>query len=640
MRYANANHRSSDPARHAHDPARAGSLPETSGFRPTAFRTHRANRRPGLALSRGGEVPLAAARDAGRDDGRSRSFVLRVRSDPVNDTNPASGTEKHAIVIGGGVGGLSTAIRLRARGARVTLLEKNARVGGKLNRWEVPHPHRPNDRPFRFDTGPSLLTMPFVFQDLFAAAGADVRDYLEITRLDPVSRFVWADGQTLELTSDATRMREQLQQFAPRDVDGFERLLDRGKHIWDLAGEFFLMNAPEQLMKSSDRKLVDGLRMATIPFRIGMFEKFSRCIDRYVKTPRLREVLYQYATYSGASPFLAPATLAVIPYVELGFGGWYPRGGTYAIAEALEKLATSIGVDIRTNATVARITIASASSRGARPARPRATGVTRGASPAATGVELSSGQSIRADVVICNADVVWAYQHLIAPEHRPHYDDAKLKSIEPGGSGMVLMLGVDGTYPQLAHHTKFMPADYTSDLRAMFETKTIPDDPCVYVCATTRTDASQAPEGCENLFVLCSAPALDGAIDWAIEGPRYERQVIETLESRFGLTDLSKRIVVRRRMTPADLAADYNAYRGSIYGISSNGLKAAFLRPPNRDKRIAGLYFAGGATHPGGGLPLVALSGKIASEMAGDDLGLTRDSIESTGDAWIAATCG
>lgn len=525
-------------------------------------------------------------------------------------------SEPHAIVVGGGVGGLAAAIRLRARGARVTLLEKNARVGGKLNVWEAVHPNRPTDRPFRFDTGPSLLTMPFVFEDLFRAAGADVRDYLEITRLDPISRFVWADGATLELRSDPAAMREQLQRFAPDDVSGYARLLARGRHIWDLAGEFFLMNAPEELMKASDRKFADGLRMATIPFRIGMFDKFSRCIDRHIRSPRLREVLYQYATYSGASPFRAPATLAVIPYVEQHFGGWYPRGGMYAIAEALEQLATSIGIEVRTKADVAQIDI-----EGGR----------------VVGVTLDNESEIAADAVICNADVVWAYQHLIAAGDRPHRPDAKLAAIEPGGSGMVLMLGVDGTYPQLAHHTKFMPADYTSDLRAMFDTQTIPDDPCIYVAATTRSDPSQAPHGCENLFVLCSAPPLgDGKINWTIEGPRYEAQVIETLERRFGLTDLSKRIVVRRRMTPVDLARDYNAYRGSIYGISSNGLKAAFLRPPNRDNKVRGLYFAGGATHPGGGLPLVALSGKIAAGMAADDLGLVAPSIEAAGDALIA----
>lgn len=562
-----------------------------------------------------------------------------VRSAALSDTNT-----KHAILLGGGVGGLSAAIRLAARGARVTLLEKNPRVGGKLNVWEAPHPNRPGDRPFRFDTGPSLLTMPFVFEDLFRAAGADVRDYLEIQRLDPISRFVWADGQTLELTSDATRMRAELARFAPQDVAGFERLLARGKHIWDLAGEFFLMNAPEQIMRSSDRKLTDGLRMATIPFRIGMFDKFSRWIDRDIRSPRLREVMYQYATYSGASPFLAPATLAVIPYVELGFGGWYPCGGMYALAEALEKLAGSLGVELRTDANVARIDIDDAARGFAPAALPPSRDVrapqSRGRESArarAAGVTLTNGESIRADAVICNADVVWAYQHLIPPGHRPHLPDAKLAQIEPGGSGMVLMLGVDGTYKQLAHHTKFMPADYASDLRAMFETRTVPDDPCIYVAATTRSDAGAAPDGCENLFVLCSAPALDGRLDWSVVGPAYEARVVETLEHRFGLTDLSKRIVVRRRMTPADLAADYNAHRGSIYGISSNGLRAAFLRPPNREKHIARLYFAGGATHPGGGLPLVALSGKIASEMAADDLGLRPPSVESTGAALIAS---
>jgi phytoene desaturase len=184
---------------------------------------------------------------------------------------------------------------------------------------------------------------------------------------------------------------------------------------------------------------------------------------------------------------------------------------------------------------------------------------------------------------------------------------------------MVLLLGVEGTYPQLAHHTKFMPADYASDLRAMFETHTVPSDPCIYVCAATRTDPTQAPDGCENLFVLASAPALDGKIDWNVEGPRYRDQLVATLERR-GLTDLSKRIVVERRITPADLKSLYNANAGTIYGLGSNSRRAAFLRPPNRDRDVRGLYFCGGATHPGGGLPLVALSGKIVSELVMEDL--------------------
>ena len=523
----------------------------------------------------------------------------------------------HVIIIGAGVGGLSAAIRLAARGARgarVTLLEKQPQVGGKLNRWVAPHPDRPNDRPFTFDTGPSLLTLPFVFQDLFAAAGADVRDYLTIEKLDPVSRFVWADGKSISLRSDEAAMRDEIARFAPQDARGWDLFLDRGRHIWELAGEFFLMHAPEQILHRSDARAIDGLKMAMIPFRIGMLQKFSRAVDRHIRDPRLREVLYQYATYSGASPFLAPATLTVIPYCELHFGGWYIRGGMYALATALERLARKLGVNIQTNTEVTKIvTSQSATLR-------RSRWSTRELQ--ASSVETNAGR-IACDAIICNADVVWAYQHLIDAPDRPKMPDTKLKTIEPGGSGLVLLLGVDGTYPQFAHHTKFMPADYRSDLRAMFETKTIPDDPCIYVCASTRSDPTQAPEGCENLFVLCSAPPLDGTLDWSIEGPRYEKQIIDTLEHRFGLTNLSKRIVVRKRITPADLAANYNAHRGSIYGISSNGLKAAFLRPPNRDKAIRNLFFAGGATHPGGGLPLVALSGKIASELCAENLGLS-----------------
>jgi phytoene desaturase len=299
----------------------------------------------------------------------------------------------------------------------------------------------------------------------------------------------------------------------------------------------------------------------------------------------------------------APATLAVIPYVEMSFGGWYIPGGMYRLAEALEAVARKLGVKIRTETDVAKIVVEGR--------RPRATGVLTGA-----------GETIRADVVIANSDVVYTYRELIDPRFREHYNDRKLDAIEPGGSGIMLMLGVDGTYPQLAHHNKFMPEDYTSDLRAMFETHTIPADRCIYVCASTRSDATQAPEGCENLFVLASAPALSSSIDWEHERKRYRDQLVQSLEMRWGFTDLSRRIVVERVITPLDLKTLYNANAGTIYGIGSNSRRSTFLRPPNRDRDIAGLYFAGGATHPGGGLPLVALSGKIAAELVAEDLGI------------------
>ncbi|GIW75050.1 MAG: phytoene desaturase [Phycisphaerae bacterium] len=507
--------------------------------------------------------------------------------------------EKRLLIVGAGVGGLAAAIRCRGMGHDVLVLEKNSRVGGKLNRRLIPHPKRPHERPFRFDTGPSLLTLPLVFADLFSFVGKDVRDYLSIIRLDPVSRFVWADKQTLELGNGREQLLNSVKQLSPRDVHGMKRFLDYGQHIWKLSGEFFLTRAPEQAFQGEGAfSPWNTIRALSIPFRIGMFKKYADLIDQLIRSPRLRQVLYQYATYSGSSPFLAPATLAVIAHVELDQGGWYIQGGLYRLAEAMEKVAREIGVQIQTDTTVTQILVDNSSGH-----------------PKVTGVRLSDDSTLSADAVIVNADVVYTYQHLIEPQYRRRFSDDRLKRLEPGGSGMVLCLGVEGTYPQLAHHTKFMPDDYTSDLRAMFETHTIPEDPCIYVCASTRTDPSQAPPNCENLFVLCSAPALDGRIDWTVEGPKYRDRIIHQLEHRFGLTDLSQRIVVEEHFTPIDLQRLYNAHAGSIYGISGNGIRQAFLRPPNRDREIQGLFFAGGATHPGGGLPLVALSGKIASEL-------------------------
>lgn len=514
---------------------------------------------------------------------------------------------RRVVIVGGGVGGLAAAVRLGAAGFGVTLVEKNPRVGGKLNLWEVPHPQRGGERPFRFDTGPSLLTLPFVFEELFAAAGERLADHLKLLRLDPISRFVWADGATFELRGDSDALEAELARFSPEDVAGWRAFAERGKRVWDLTADLFLQHAPEQAFRAAPgdggrlKRLRAAAAMLSVPLRIGMFRRYGNVVDAAVRSRRLREVLYQYATYSGASPFQAPATLAVIPHAELHFGGWYPQGGMYGLAEALAGLAIRNGVTIRTDAVVEQIVIDGSSQRTVK------------------GVQLEGGEFAAAEVVVANSDLIYSYRELVAPEHRPVYSDAKLGAMDPGGSGMAVMLGVEGTYPQLAHHTKFMPADYRSDLEAMFDTHRVPGDPCIYVCAASRTDDSVAPPGCENLFVLVSAPALDGSIDWEREGPAYADRLIATLEQRFGLEDLSRRIVVRRIISPADLRHLYNANAGSIYGLGSNSRRAAFLRPPNRDRTVRGLYFAGGATHPGGGLPLVALSGKIVSELVRDD---------------------
>lgn len=514
--------------------------------------------------------------------------------------------ECRVVVVGGGVGGLSAALRLAHQGLAVTVVEKNERVGGKLNLWEVAHPDGRGGRPFRFDTGPSLITLPQVFEQLFESVGEKLSDHLKLTRLDPIQKYVWGDGMELAAWAERERLLAEVGKISAGEVEGFRGFLGRGERIWELSAELFLWNAPEQVL-NKEGEAFDGrkaLSMLTIPLRIGMFSRFSGLVEKYVKHPRLREVLYQYATYSGASPFLAPATLAVIPYAEMHFGGWYINGGLYRLAEVLEGLIVARGGRVVKGVAVEEVLVEA--------------GVGKKGKPRARGVRLAGGSELPAEVVVMNADVVYGYEKLIPARWRKKYSDKTLSKIEAGGSGMVLMLGVEGKYDQLAHHTKFMPEDYRSDLRAMFETKTVPEDPCIYVCCSTKTDASQAPHGCENLFVLVSAPALDErSPNWETEGPRYRDQVVATLEKKFGLTDLSKRIVVEKRYTPADLKRVYNANAGAIYGIGSNSRRTAFLRPPNRDRDIDGLFLVGGATHPGGGLPLVTLSGKIVAEMVG-----------------------
>ena len=255
---------------------------------------------------------------------------------------------KTIIVVGGGVGGLAAAIHLAANGVRVILIEKNQRVGGKLNLWQVHHPARTDQRPFRFDTGPSLFTLPFIFEQLFESAGARLADHLSLRRLDPISRFLWEDGTCFNLGSSAEAMDREVAQIEPGDVAGWRAFAERGKKIWDLSAELFLFHAPEQVLGGKTGALsgaadagwfarLSGIgQLLTVPMRIGIFGNFARTVDRYVKNQKLREVLYQYATYSGASPFRAPGTLAVIPYAEQHFGGWSIEGGMYRLAECLK----------------------------------------------------------------------------------------------------------------------------------------------------------------------------------------------------------------------------------------------------------------------------------------------------------------
>jgi phytoene desaturase len=314
-------------------------------------------------------------------------------------------------------------------------------------------------------------------------------------------------------------------------------------------------------------------------------------IRRRVRSPHLRQLLGRFATYVGASPFKAPATLSVIAHVELTGGVWYPRGGIYAIADALLRLARELGVTVHLNTPVHRIELVEG---------------------AVKGLLLKDGRRVAAPTVLANVDVATVYTHLLDPDVAPRRR-AQLQNTGTSCSGFVLLLGVEGEHPQLAHHNIFFSSDYRGEFAAIFEQGRPPQEPTVYVSITSKSDGGHAPDGCENWFVLVNAPALGPEFDWEAEAPAYRQRVLDTL-ARFGL-DVRGKLRSEVMLTPHDIERLTGAWRGALYGINSNQPLNAFRRPHNRCPDVRGLYFAGGTTHPGGGVPMVTLSGKVAAEM-------------------------
>ncbi|PRY30113.1 phytoene desaturase family protein [Pseudosporangium ferrugineum] len=474
------------------------------------------------------------------------------------------------VVIGAGVGGLAAAVRLAAAGHEVTVHERASDVGGKLGRYERDG--------FLFDTGPSLLTLPQVFTDLGLT--------LDPVALDPVVRHVFPDGRTLDSSPDpavfAGRIADALGAGAAADWARFWR---RAERIWAASWRSVL------------QREVSPASLARLSWRVGDLAAIApgrslRALGRrYLRDWRLRMLLDRYATYTGTDPRRAPAALAAIPYAELAFGGWYLPGGLGVLGTALLDRCAALGVTIRTSSTV--------------------TGIRTG-DGRVTGVDLDSGAGSPADVVVSDVDAATLYRELLpTPGRLAALADRSL-------AGFVLLLGVRGETPQLAHHTVFFPRDYDAEFDAAFgdpghgRRARPPSDPTVFV--TRAADPAVHPPGAEAWFVLVNAPrhgTAAGAVDWRRPGlaEAYGRHILDVLASR-GL-DVRDRLAFLETRTPADLADATAAPGGTIYG-TAGGL----LRPANRGP-VDGLYLVGGSAHPGGGLPMVTLSAKIVADAVG-----------------------
>lgn len=481
---------------------------------------------------------------------------------------------KEIIIIGAGLGGLAAACRLAKMGFAVTVLEKNEAVGGKVNIVAA--------NGYKFDTGASLLTMRHVLEELFEFCGRQAEDYLEIVPLEPICRYFWSDGARFDASQNIEKTEREIKRLEPADVAGFQKYLADARRKYEISERTFLaksLNDLPQLL--TPRNLPDLLKISTL-------KTLDRHNAKYFRAPKLRQLFNRFATYNGSSPYETPATFALIPFVEFGLGAWYVSGGMYEIPRALERLARELGVKILTGAEVETILVENGKAVGVR----------------------SGGDTLRADFIVSNADAIETYRNLLPLENK------KIERREPSCSGFVLLLGARKKFDQLAHHNIFFSDDYRAEFDAIFRRKIPAPAPTIYVCATSRTDATQAPESSENLFVLINAPYTNENVNWEKEKKSYRDLVVKRLE-KFGLEGLENSIEFEQLITPADFERKYRANRGSIYGISSNGIFSAFLRVPNKAKDVENLYFAGGAAHPGGGIPLVLLSGKMTAEMIG-----------------------
>lgn len=491
---------------------------------------------------------------------------------------------KTVIIVGGGLGSLSSAIRLGKMGFQVHLFENNNTVGGKLNQYKRDG--------FRFDTGPSLLTMPFIIDELFNFAGFTRSDYLNFLPLEPLCRYFFPDGAVFNTSSDPRIMNRELERLFPNETVSYVRFLRYSERMFDTGSKVFLYTPLHEIKKLFHPHVL--LRLLKI-HHIDLLRTMDQGVRRFFKEPGLVQIFNRYATYNGSNPFQAPATLNTIAYVENGIGGYYIRGGMYRLVEQMLHLASKVGVKIHTSTRVEKIVHSGRKVSGIR-------------------VE---GGFIPADYVVSGVDVVETFTQLIDGYERKK---SRLVKLEPSLSGMVFLWAISRQFPQLHHHNIVFSENYRNEFNQIFEDLQPPDDPTIYISISSKADLSDAPAGQENWFVLLNMPHLSAGQNWQHEVDRM-RQIILNKLSHLQI-DVKPHIKFEKVYTPEDFYKLYGSNRGSIYGISSNSRMSAFRRSANRNRQLEGLYFAGGSVHPGGGIPLVILSGKMAAELIAEKEGI------------------
>jgi len=487
-------------------------------------------------------------------------------------------------VIGGGLGGLAAACVAAARGHRVTLYDKNAWLGGKA---AVLH-----EGGFRFDMGPTILTVPRVLERIFAEANRNLSDYLDLVRLDPQWRCFFDDGSRIDLQEDVDTMAQAMDRFAPgtKAGEGYRRFQELSENLHKISDRFFFWKPVEDLFDTINIRA--NMNPATLRdvLSLRMGASVAGTIRSRVKDERLAQMLDHFTQYVGSSPYGSPAVLCAIAHMQAADGVWYPMGGTRAVAEALAKLATELGTIFRPETDVTSLTIENG---------------------AVTGIVTASGDAVRYDSVISNMDSIRTYNELVGGEVGAYY---ARKDFEPACSGVVLYLGLNKRYDHLLHHDFVFSRSPEEEFDFIYRKGEPAPDPTCYIAAPAMTDSSVAPEGGEALYVLVHTPYLRPHHDWPEIFPAYRQVILDKLKRTAGMSDIEDRIVVERHLTPQDIHDRYKVLNGAIYGLASHGRFMGAFKPGNRSRQVRGLYLAGGAAHPGPGMPMVMMSGWIAAD--------------------------
>jgi phytoene desaturase len=491
-----------------------------------------------------------------------------------------------AAVIGSGFGGLALAVRLQAAGVQTTLVDQRDRPGGRAYVYE--------GEGFKFDAGPTIITAPQCLEELFAAGGRSMADYVELLPVTPFYRLYWEDGYRFDYSNDLERLDEQIARKSPADVDGYHRFL---RYTEDVFREGY-----EKLAHVPFLDFWSMVRVAPQLVRLKSYRSVYDVVASFVKDPHLRQVFSFHSLLVGGNPFTSSSIYTLIHQLERRWGVFFARGGTGAMVRALVRLFQDLGGTLRLDCPVEEI---------------------RTQNGRVVGLTAADGWSADFDAVASNADVVHTYRDLLRREPAAAGMASRLLRRRYSMSLFVLYFGTRRRHPQLAHHDILFGPRYRELIRDIFEGPTLADDFSLYLHAPTLTDPSVAPEGCEAFYVLSPVPHLGTVqVDWEEEGPRYRDRLLDYMEKRY-IPNLRQDLVTTRIFTPLDFQRVLNAHHGSAFSLEPILTQSAWFRVHNRDDSIGGLYFAGAGTHPGAGVPGVVNSAKATAGLMLADLGVT-----------------